>query len=136
MEDKFTLPEFDSPKNYPEDYVDGHNQYVCKCYKCKEHFYGYKRRIICKECLNTEDKTLDNFDFLHNKVADIVNNNNTGNNELIELLKSYDNKYSDRGTLRTLLMSIKPILKDNEELKYYYNKLADRLRTGSNSKKI
>lgn len=53
--DKFIFPEFDSPKNYPEDYADGHNQYVCKCYKCKEHFYGYKRRIICKECLNTEE---------------------------------------------------------------------------------
>lgn len=51
MEDKFVLPEFDSPKNYPEDYADGHNQYVCKCYKCKEYFYGYKRRIICKVCL-------------------------------------------------------------------------------------
>lgn len=51
MEDKFVLPEIYSPKNYPEDYADGHNQYVCKCYKCKEHFYGYKRRIICKVCL-------------------------------------------------------------------------------------
>ena len=53
--EKFIFPEFDSPKNYPEDYADGHNQYVCKCYKCKEHFYGYKRRIICKQCLNTEE---------------------------------------------------------------------------------
>ncbi len=52
---KFVLPALDSHKNYPEDYADGHNQYVCKCYKCKEHFYGYKRRVICKECLNTEE---------------------------------------------------------------------------------
>ena len=26
MEYKFVLPEFDSSKNYPEDYADGHNQ--------------------------------------------------------------------------------------------------------------
>ena len=32
------LPEFDSPKNWTEDYSDRHNQYVCKCYLCKECF--------------------------------------------------------------------------------------------------
>ena len=47
---EFSMPEFDSPKNWVEDYKDGHNQYICKCVKCKESFYGYKRRIVCKEC--------------------------------------------------------------------------------------
>ncbi|HFI4796499.1 TPA: hypothetical protein ACGQK4_002218 [Elizabethkingia anophelis] len=89
-----------------------------------------------KTTLTTKDKLLDAFDLLFENVFNIVNNDKVYYNDLIELIKSYDNDQSDRGTLRTLLMSIKPILKDNEELKYYYNKLADRLREGSNSKKI
>ncbi|WP_185212452.1 hypothetical protein [Elizabethkingia meningoseptica] len=89
-----------------------------------------------KTTLTTKDKLLDAFDLLFEKVFNIVNNDKVYYNDLIELMKSYDNDHSDRGTLRTLLMSIKPTLKDNEELKYYYNKLADRLREGSNSKKI
>ncbi len=44
------LPAFNSPKNWVEDYNDGHNQYVCSCVVCKERFYGYKRRVVCKEC--------------------------------------------------------------------------------------
>ncbi|WP_454060173.1 hypothetical protein [Elizabethkingia ursingii] len=80
--------------------------------------------------------SLNKFDFIHNKVVEIVNNDNLDNNELIKLMRLYNNQYSDRGTLRTLLMSIKPILHDNEGLKYYYNKVADRLRDGSSSKKI
>lgn len=53
--EKLIFPEFDSAKNYPEDYTDEHNQYICKCYKCKEYFFGYKRRTICKECMETEE---------------------------------------------------------------------------------
>ncbi|MCT4151344.1 hypothetical protein HZP59_08875 [Elizabethkingia anophelis] len=86
--------------------------------------------------MTTKDKLLDTFDMLFENIFNIVNNDKVYYNDLIEVMKSYDNDHSDRGTLRTLLMSIKPVLKDNEELKYYYNKLAERLREGSNSKKI
>ncbi|OBS12819.1 hypothetical protein ATE49_15295 [Elizabethkingia miricola] len=80
--------------------------------------------------------SLNKFDFIHDKVVEIVNNDNLDNNELIKLMRLYNNQYSDRGTLRTLLMSIKPILHNNKGLKDYYNKVADRLRDGSSSKKI
>ena len=45
-----TLPEPNSPKNWVEDYNGGENQYICTCIKCKQSFYGYKRRVLCKEC--------------------------------------------------------------------------------------
>ena len=51
---KFIMPEFDSPKNFPEDYPGENGNYICKCCKCKENFYGYKRRVICKECQEVE----------------------------------------------------------------------------------
>lgn len=86
--------------------------------------------------MTTKDKLLDAFDMLFEKVFNIVNNDKVYYNDLIELMKSYDNDSTDRGTFRTLLMSIKPIIKNNEELKHYYNKLANRLRDGSNSNKI
>lgn len=44
------FPEEDSLKNYPSDYADGHNKYICNCAVCDNLFYGYKRRLVCKEC--------------------------------------------------------------------------------------
>lgn len=101
-------------------------------YLSEEKYDFYKS--IHKEYKSCD--SLNKFDFIHDKIVEIVNNDDLDNNELIKLMRLYNNQYSDRGTLRTLLMSIKPILKDNEGLKYYYNKVADRLRDGSSSKKI
>ncbi|AQW91306.1 hypothetical protein [Elizabethkingia anophelis] len=86
--------------------------------------------------MDAKDKLLDAFDTLFEKVFKIANDDELSNNDLIELMKSYDNESTDIGTLRTLLMSIKPLLKNNEELKCHYNKLSDRLRELSASKKI
>lgn len=44
------MPRFNSPKNWTEDYELENGNYICRCSLCKEHFYGYKRRVICKEC--------------------------------------------------------------------------------------
>lgn len=41
---------YDSPKNWPEDYIHENGNYVNKCCKCNGYFYGHKRRPICKEC--------------------------------------------------------------------------------------
>jgi len=46
----FVMPSFDSPKNWTEDYMYENGNYLCKCSKCKEYFYGHKRRPLCKEC--------------------------------------------------------------------------------------
>src|SRR6056297_361076 len=44
------MPSFDSPKNWTEDYKHENGNYVCRCSKCKEYFYGHKRRPLCKKC--------------------------------------------------------------------------------------
>jgi len=49
------MPSFDSPKNWTEDYELENGNYICRCSLCKEHFYGYKRRVICKECAKEHD---------------------------------------------------------------------------------
>jgi hypothetical protein len=43
-------PNFDSPKNWKEDYEHENGNYICTCYSCKESFYGHKRRVVCKTC--------------------------------------------------------------------------------------
>lgn len=39
-----------SPRSYIEDFHLENGNYVCTCYKCKESFIGYKRRVVCKLC--------------------------------------------------------------------------------------
>lgn len=74
---------------------------------------------------------LERYDFLHDKVVEIAENDSIDNLELIKLMRLYNNRNSDRGVLRTLLMSIKPLLRTNEGLKYYFNEMSERLRKGS-----
>ena len=45
-----TIPDFDSMKNWGEDYQYENGNYINKCIKCKEYFFGHKRRCICREC--------------------------------------------------------------------------------------
>lgn len=55
------IPEFDSQKNWTEDYKHENGNYICKCYNCKEYFFGHKRRPLCKECggnLKTNNETI------------------------------------------------------------------------------
>ena len=44
------LPDFDSPRNWTEDYTHENGNYINRCSNCKEGFFGNKRRFICKEC--------------------------------------------------------------------------------------
>ena len=69
-EEKQMIPDFDSPKNWKDDYGEsGENMYACGCRACGEYFYGHKRRFVCKVCdeklteLFCQDKTnyLDEF---------------------------------------------------------------------------
>ena len=47
----FVMPSFDSPRNWKEDYPHENGNYLCKCYQCNEHFYGHKRRPLCRNVL-------------------------------------------------------------------------------------
>jgi len=61
MSDKENIiPNFDSIKNWEEDYSHENGNYINKCIECKEYFFGHKRRCICKECIN-KDKDISLF---------------------------------------------------------------------------
>lgn len=49
-----SIPEFNSPKNWVEDFNLENGNYICTCLICDHQFFGYKRRIICKECFDSE----------------------------------------------------------------------------------
>ena len=48
-----------NPKDWPEDFAHENGEYYCRCYVCNETFTGYKRRVICKECANKNQKSED-----------------------------------------------------------------------------
>lgn len=78
---------------------------------------------------------LEKYDLLYDKVVEIFESENIPTNNLIKLLRLYNNEYTDkdRGILRTLLTSIKPLLKEDEKLYYHYSEVAKRFKHGSNS---
>jgi len=38
--------------DWPEDYADGENCYLCFCAKCYLPFFGNKGRVLCRTCAN------------------------------------------------------------------------------------
>ena len=52
------IPNHNSPKNWTEDYQHENGKYICHCVKCDEYFFGYKRRVVCKECATLSHPTL------------------------------------------------------------------------------
>lgn len=43
-------PPYPSERDWKEDFVHENGNYECVCSICKNHFYGYKRRVVCKTC--------------------------------------------------------------------------------------
>jgi len=52
------IPNHNSPKNWTEDYQHENGKYICHCVICDEYFFGYKRRVVCKECATLSHPTL------------------------------------------------------------------------------
>lgn len=44
------IPDYNSPRNWTEDYPDDNGQYFHNCVTCQQSFIGHKRRVQCKEC--------------------------------------------------------------------------------------
>ena len=43
-----------SERDWKEDFPHENGNYMCQCVKCKEFFYGHKRRYSCKLCSDAE----------------------------------------------------------------------------------
>lgn len=76
------------------------------------------------------DTQLENFDKIHNTIVYFINNDQI--KEMMDYIEhSFDYKKVDRGTLRTIIMAIKPIKDKNERIQEIYKLYSDTLRDGS-----
>jgi hypothetical protein len=79
----------------------------------------------------SQTKSLDRFDFVHEKIYELIQADRL--ETLKHIIIIFNTIHTERGILRTLLMSIKPIMKNEafSQLKPLYNSLAETLRAGS-----
>lgn len=98
MTTEFKIPEMDSPKNYPEDYADGHNMYTCRCHECREAFFGYKRRVFCKECFSAKESVVSPKEVyvIPSKFYVVSRNQEEGWEQLTTILDNYESAKSYR----------------------------------------
>lgn len=101
-------------------------------YLKEESFKAYK--ALHESIFNS--KTLEKYDILHYYMRDIIISDSIENEELIKIIRLYNQFYIDRGILRTILMTLKPIIKNNEGLTPYYDRISETFRSGSKNKRI
>ena len=79
------------------------------------------------------NESLERFDEVHNRLLSWIEEDDIQDKEIIKLMKLYSFAHSDRGIVRTILMTLKPIVSIREQLAPIYNSLADILRSGNKS---
>lgn len=71
------IPNHNSPKNWTEDYQHENGKYICHCVICDEYFFGYKRRVVCKECATLSHPTLPSDEEIKRKATEYAENENS-----------------------------------------------------------
>jgi len=84
----------------------------------------------------TSNEAIEKYDMIYNYVVDTVNSDETSNEELIKLMRLYNNKFTDKGIVRTILMSIKPLIPLEIGLKPHYDSLVETFKSRSQTNKI
>lgn len=49
-----------SERDWPEDFSHENGNYLCQCFECTRTFRGYKRRVVCKTCSESQLVNLTN----------------------------------------------------------------------------
>ena len=101
-------------------------------YLTEDKFINYKS--FYNNIKNTT--TLDRFDLVYNRIVEIIESDEINNGEILKIMRLYNNPNSDRGIIRTILMTIKPVLSKNNNLSEMYSSLAKILRDSNPSKTI
>jgi len=83
-----------------------------------------------------QNKTLEKYDIVYDRIVQIIDNDTIDNGEILKIMRLYNHTESDRGVIRTILMTLKPVLKKNEKLTEMYKSLANVLRAGSSNNSI
>jgi len=85
---------------------------------------------------DVNNKSLERFDIVHDTIVQRVENDTRPDmGVVVKIMRLFNHAQSDRGILRTILITLKP-LKDNEIINDMYKNLADILRVGSKYKMI
>lgn len=45
--------------DWAEDFAHENGNYMCVCSHCKQRFFGYKRRVVCKVCATERMEKID-----------------------------------------------------------------------------
>lgn len=99
----------------------------------REESYHFYREL--NEQL-TEQDSIEKYDLIYNYIVDIINNENSPNEEIIKIIRLYDNHFSEKGILRTILMTLKPIISKEVGLLPYYENMVKTFRLRSQTRKI
>lgn len=100
-------------------------------YLTEDLFLSYKNFFETVE----NDESLNRYDIVYKRIVEIIESEKNIR-EVLKIMRLYNYSQSDRGILRTILMTLKPVLPKNEELTIMYKALADILRAGSLNKAI
>lgn len=84
----------------------------------------------------TRTDDIEKYDLIYNYIVDTVNSEERPNEELIKLIRLYNNKFSEKGIVRTILMTLKPIISSEIGLKPHYDNLVETFRSRSQTRKI
>lgn len=101
-------------------------------YLREESYIFYKR---LHERLTAEN-SIEKYDLIYNYIVDIINDNNSPNEEIVKIIRLYDNHFTEKGIIRTILMTLKPIINKEVGLLPYYNSLVTTFRSRSHTTKI
>lgn len=101
-------------------------------YLSEDKFINYK--TFYNDIKN--NPTLDRFDLVYNRIVEIIESDEINNGEILKIMRLYNNPNSDRGIIRTILMTLKPVISKNTNLSVMYNSLAKILRAGNPKNKI
>lgn len=81
------------------------------------------------------DDSLEKYDIIHNELVNIINGGNIG--ESLKIMRLFNFKFSNRGIIRTILMTLKNVDKTNHKaLAEMYDLLSEKLRIGSTNNVI
>ncbi|WP_337045437.1 hypothetical protein [Emticicia sp. 17c] len=112
--------------NYPPEYklIDYYNSQ-----EEQNKYEDFVQKIV-------ENDTLEKYDLLHDKIYEFIDEDKI--NDISKLIKVFNNNCTDRGVLRTILISLKPIIHNEtyKQLNSSYQSLSELLRAGSSKKKI
>jgi hypothetical protein len=76
-----------------------------------------------------DDKSLEKHDRLYDKLKQLWIDGQ--NDDILELMGLFNHKEVNRGLLRTMLITLKPIRKIDDRIDQMFTNLADILRSGS-----